>query len=54
MNKIESLKYKIRLQQEKLNAILENSDKGILILDETCELSRELDKLILEFYRLER
>lgn len=52
MSETEFLKQKIKSEQEKLNKLLMNGEKRILALDETIDMSKELDKLIVEYHRL--
>ncbi len=54
MSKAEALKEKIKSGQEKLNELLKRDEKDILSLEETAAMSRELDKLIVEFLRLQK
>lgn len=52
MEEIDLLKNKLMLKKEKLNNILENNVNEI-IKGELIELSIEIDKLIVEYYKLE-
>ena len=54
MSDTEYLKEKIKWEQEKLNDLLKSGEQDMLALDETAQISRELDKLIVEFLRLQK
>ena len=54
MSETEYLKERIKSEQEKLNNLLKSGEKDMLTLDEIAEMSRELDKLIVEFHRLQK
>lgn len=54
MNETEHLKERIKTEQEKLNDLLKNGETDTLSTDETTRMSRELDKLIVEFLKLQK
>ncbi len=54
MNDTEGLKDKIKSEQEKLNELLESGEMELLTMDETTRMSRDLDKLIVEFLKLRK
>jgi vancomycin permeability regulator SanA len=54
MGETEYLKERIKSEQEKLNDLLKSGEKDTLALDETAQMSRELDKLIVEFLKLRK
>lgn len=51
MTKTESLKEKIKLQQDKLNRYLNSDAQDILSWNRTVEMSKELDRLIVEYLK---
>ena len=54
MSETEYLKERIKTGREKLNDLLKSGEIDSLALDEITEMSRELDKLIVEFIRIQK
>ena len=54
MSDNEGLKDKIKSEQEKLNNLLKSGEMDLLTMDKTTQMSRDLDKLIVEFLKLRK
>lgn len=54
MSEMEHLKERIKSEQAKLNDMLNSGESDILSWDKTAEMSIKLDKLIVEYLRLQK